>query len=79
MYNLSVLQSSFVGAIAISDMVKSTLGPKGMVRFHLRCRFRCNMHEKSPSLAELLNKICGMHCGTSQCGGCYRQGLSCCS
>lgn len=26
------LQSSFVGAIAIGDLVKSTLGPKGMVR-----------------------------------------------
>lgn len=25
------LQSSFVGAIAIGDLVKSTLGPKGMV------------------------------------------------
>lgn len=25
-------QSSFVGAIAIGDLVKSTLGPKGMVR-----------------------------------------------
>ena len=24
--------SSFVGAIAIGDLVKSTLGPKGMVR-----------------------------------------------
>ena len=26
----SLLQSSFVGAIAIGDLVKSTLGPKGM-------------------------------------------------
>ena len=26
-----ILQSSFVGAIAIGDLVKSTLGPKGMV------------------------------------------------
>ena len=25
-------QSSFVGAIAVGDLVKSTLGPKGMVR-----------------------------------------------
>lgn len=25
------IQSSFVGAIAIGDLVKSTLGPKGMV------------------------------------------------
>ena len=25
-------QSSFVGAIAIGDLIKSTLGPKGMVR-----------------------------------------------
>lgn len=25
--------SSFVGAIAIGDLVKSTLGPKGMVTF----------------------------------------------
>lgn len=25
------LQSSFIGAIAIGDLVKSTLGPKGMV------------------------------------------------
>ncbi len=24
--------SSFVGAIAVADLVKSTLGPKGMVR-----------------------------------------------
>ncbi|KAL7982605.1 hypothetical protein Chor_010203 [Crotalus horridus] len=27
--------SSFVGAIAIGDLVKSTLGPKGMVRFYM--------------------------------------------
>ncbi len=26
-----ILQSSFVGAIAIGDLIKSTLGPKGMV------------------------------------------------
>ena len=26
--------SSFVGAIAIGDLVKSTLGPKGLVRFY---------------------------------------------
>ena len=26
-------QSAFVGAIAIGDLVKSTLGPKGMVRW----------------------------------------------
>jgi chaperonin GroEL (HSP60 family) len=26
------LQASFVGAMAIADLVKSTLGPKGMVR-----------------------------------------------
>jgi T-complex protein 1 subunit beta len=26
--------SSFVGAIAIGDLVKSTLGPKGMVRIY---------------------------------------------
>ncbi|KJH44637.1 T-complex protein 1, beta subunit [Dictyocaulus viviparus] len=30
--------SSFVGAIAIGDLVKSTLGPKGMVRFVVWCR-----------------------------------------
>jgi hypothetical protein len=30
--NLLLLQASFVGAIAITDLVKSTLGPKGMVR-----------------------------------------------
>ena len=26
------LQAAFVGAMAIADMVKTTLGPKGMVR-----------------------------------------------
>lgn len=26
--------SSFVGAIAIGDLVKTTLGPKGMVSYH---------------------------------------------
>lgn len=30
-YWLFCLQSSFIGAIAIGDLVKSTLGPKGMV------------------------------------------------
>jgi T-complex protein 1 subunit beta len=25
--------SSFVGAIAVADLVKTTLGPKGMVKF----------------------------------------------
>ena len=29
------LQSSFVGAIAIGDLIKSTLGPKGMVSMNL--------------------------------------------
>ena len=34
-YSLFVVtQSSFVGAIAIGDLIKSTLGPKGMVRHH---------------------------------------------
>ncbi len=28
---VSFVQSSFVGAIAIGDLIKSTLGPKGMV------------------------------------------------
>ena len=27
-----LVQASFVGAMAIADLVKSTLGPKGMVR-----------------------------------------------
>lgn len=27
-----IYQSSFIGAIAVGDLVKSTLGPKGMVR-----------------------------------------------
>ena len=26
------MQASFVGAMAIADLVKTTLGPKGMVR-----------------------------------------------
>ena len=30
---LPVLQASFVGAMAIADLVKTTLGPKGMVKF----------------------------------------------
>ena len=29
-------QSSFVGAIAIGDLIKSTLGPKGMVSLQRR-------------------------------------------
>jgi hypothetical protein len=29
---LCLPQASFVGAVAIADLVKSTLGPKGMVR-----------------------------------------------
>ena len=33
MLYLFLFQSSFVGAIAIGDLVKSTLGPKGMVSF----------------------------------------------
>ena len=33
-YNFfAYFQSSFVGAIAIGDLVKSTLGPKGMVKY----------------------------------------------
>lgn len=32
MLHCSSLQASFVGAMAIADLVKSTLGPKGMVR-----------------------------------------------
>lgn len=34
-YTIFCLQSSFIGAVAIGDLVKSTLGPKGMVR----CKF----------------------------------------
>ena len=29
--------SAFVGAIAIGDLVKTTLGPKGMVRSNVLC------------------------------------------
>ena len=36
--------SSFVGAIAIGDLVKSTLGPKGLVSFYL---FPFESHPKS--------------------------------
>ena len=46
-------QSSFVGAIAISDLVKSTLGPKGMVRLdpvrrlqHAQLRLWCGLQDK---------------------------------
>ena len=31
------MQASFVGAMAIADLVKTTLGPKGMVREALGC------------------------------------------
>lgn len=31
-HQLRVQQSAFVGAIAVGDLVKSTYGPKGMVR-----------------------------------------------
>lgn len=31
------LQASFVGAVAMADLVKSTLGPKGMVSGKPRC------------------------------------------
>ena len=31
LFTCVVLQSSFIGAVAIGDLVKSTLGPKGMV------------------------------------------------
>ena len=34
-FAISHAQSSFVGAIAIGELVKSTLGPKGMVRVYL--------------------------------------------
>ena len=33
--SLIIIQSSFVGAIAVGDLVKSTLGPKGMVRANI--------------------------------------------
>lgn len=36
----AVFQSSFIGAIAIGDLVKSTLGPKGMVRNTVTCAVR---------------------------------------
>lgn len=47
--NEIVLQSSFVGAIAISDMVKSTLGPKGMV-----CLLFLSIH-RAPILTVIIN------------------------
>lgn len=36
--NLCFLQASFVGAMAIADLVKTTLGPKGMVSTLLCCK-----------------------------------------
>lgn len=37
-FTIVLLQSSFVGAIAVGDLVKSTLGPKGMVSVILSVR-----------------------------------------
>ena len=31
------IQASFVGAVAVADLVKSTLGPKGMVSYNVDC------------------------------------------
>jgi T-complex protein 1 subunit beta len=31
------MQASFVGAMAIADLVKTTLGPKGMVSSRMQC------------------------------------------
>jgi len=33
--DLVFVQASFVGAMAIADLVKTTLGPKGMVKLFL--------------------------------------------
>ena len=44
-----VVQSSFVGAVAIGDLVKSTLGPKGMVcnRNDIQSCIICLLHSLS--------------------------------
>jgi chaperonin GroEL (HSP60 family) len=34
------LKSSFVGAIAVADLVKTTLGPKGMVNTIMKLKKR---------------------------------------
>ena len=33
---MAAMQASFVGAMAIADLVKTTLGPKGMVRIAMQ-------------------------------------------
>jgi hypothetical protein len=33
LYNMIFLQAAFIGAMAIADLVKTKLGPKGMVCF----------------------------------------------
>lgn len=55
-----LLQSSFVGAIAVGDLVKSTLGPKGMVGVILFCqniRCDCDWWRNSSGLLLLQDKI----------------------
>lgn len=44
------LQASFVGAMAIADLVKSTLGPKGMVRASTSDHNELCPPRRSPSL-----------------------------
>lgn len=59
-------QSSFVGAVAIADMVKSTLGPKGMVRMPLpaaavRPATDCMCEDRIQNAVQLFRRVssCG--------------------
>ena len=78
-----LMQSSFVGAVAVADMVKTTLGPKGMVRMRSDgarsaacCKSRrvfCSMRRGS-ALAGSLTQCPAWHAsGTACIGACAGQ------
>lgn len=47
------VQASFVGAVAVADLVKSTLGPKGMVRRVRRAALQAPAHADAPWFCRL--------------------------
>lgn len=58
--SFSFMQSSFVGAIAVGDLVKSTLGPKGMVSVVLSVRTSNVIvtGEETPLLSSIRTRSC---------------------
>ncbi len=64
------LQAAFIGAMAIADLVKTTLGPKGMVSFSHKLDFAIISEficTSNPRLAYEVTLAAACDCRTRSC------------